>query len=394
MTKDAQAFFADTKNDSVFTIINDFQSIYGKLGVDAATPRGLDVLREVAAARFTGRQVTGSDGGPLVIDVFICTNLASFDLTSASAALSAGVFEVRGDNPTAPAALNEPPTSPRWGVEPRFPSGWPAAQATGPTPAGAQPRYLLFGYPTTASTLGLPPSDGFTGFEVGTRSTVGMDVDKSQLRVGACIPVGFGTGNANRLIHTGSIIPNESPSFCPALALAPNTNTTWLASLAHSLTSLIAPKPLFAKAPMHLLLDDGDFTGGGMGGWSPMGFGAIPVASIVLSIPPGGQPVNSVASDAGTNDSVVVKATINNAPVPGVTITLTIAGNSGVPANAVLYPKTLPQGLPQGVTGADGTVKVYFSAGKAGGYTITAHGELEGAQTQTVTSKLFNIKNP
>jgi hypothetical protein len=203
---------------------------------------------------------------------------------------------------------------------------------------------------------------------------------------------GEGT-NANRLIHAGSIIPNESPSFCPALALAPNTNTTWLASLAHGLTSLIAPKPLFAKAPMHLLLDD-EFTGGGMGGWSPMGFGAIPVASIVLSIPQGGQPANSVASNAGTNDSVVVKATINNAGVPGVTITLTIAGNNGTPANAILYPQTPPQGLPQGVTGADGTVKVYFSAGKAGGYTITAHGELEGINTQTVTSKLFNIKNP
>jgi hypothetical protein len=172
------------------------------------------------------------------------------------------------------------------------------------------------------------------------------------------------------------------------VALAPNTNTTWLASLAHNLTSLLAPKPLFAKAPMHLLLD-GEFTGGGMGGWSPMGFGAIPVASIVLSIPSGGQPSNSVASNDGLNNSIVVKATINNAPVPGVTITLTIAGNNGTPANAILYPKP-----PQGLTGADGTVKVYFSAGKAGGYTITANGTLENGTTQTVTSKLFNVKNP
>jgi hypothetical protein len=383
MTKDAQVFFSDNK-DPVFDAINLMQTAY-KTSPAGATPYGLDVLADVAAARFTTRQVPNSDGGPLVIDVFICTNLASFDLTSARAALSAGVFEVRGGNPTAPAALNEPATNPRWGVEPRFVAGWPEAT---PALTPAQPRYLLFGYPLgSAPTLGLPAADGFTGFEVGTRSSAGTDVDKSQLRVGACILAGEGP-SANRLIHANAIIFNESPSFCQALVLAPNTNTTWLASLAHSLTSLIAPKPLFAKAPMHLL--DGEFTGGGMGGWSPMGFGAIPVASIVLSIPPGGQPVNSVASNAGTNDSVVVKATINNAPVPGVTITLTIAGNNGTPANAILYPQ--PQ--PQGVTAADGTVKVYFSAGKAGGYTITAHGALENGTTQTVTSKLFNIKNP
>jgi hypothetical protein len=54
-----------------------------------------------------------------------------------------------------------------------------------------------------------------------------------------------------------------------------------------------------------------------------------------------------------------------------------------------LYPPS-----PNGVTGADGTIKIYFSAGKAGGYTITANGVLESTNTQTVTSKLFNIKNP
>jgi len=312
--------------------------------------------------------------------------LASIDKTSASSALSAGLFEVRGADAAAPAALNLPATSPRWGVEPRFATGWPAAQAIDPNavPTGAQPRYLIFGYPTTAGTLGLPPSDGFSGFEVATRSTVGMDVDKNQLRVGACILGGEGT-SANRLIHLGVIIPNESPNFCSTVSAAGAKSTTWLASLTNGLTALIAPKPLYAKTT----LLDFDFTGGGMGGWSPMGFGAIPVSSVALSFDK--QPFNSVASIDGTNDFVVVKATIGAAknPVPDVTITLTIAGNNGSPANAILY----PQG-PHGVTGADGTVKIFFSAGKAGGYTITANGSLETASTQSVISKLFNIKNP
>ena len=384
LTKDAGTFFSD-KKDSVFVIINDFQSIYTKSGAAAATPRGLDVLREVAATRLTTRQITGSDGAPLVVDVFLCTNLESIDLTSASSALGAGIFEIRGGGLGEPPALNEPATStPRWGVEPRFSLDWPTSQ---PSLTPAQPRYLVFGYPTSASTLGLSPSDGFTGFEVATRSSVGTTVDKSQLRVGACILAGEGT-SANRLIHLGVIIPNESPTFCNNLGAAGAKSTTWLASLANGITSLIAPKPLYAKTT----LLDFDFTGGGMGGWSPMGFGAIPVSSVALSFDK--QPFNSVASNDGTNDFVVVRATIGAAknPVPDVTITLSIAGNNGSPANAILYPQVPTP--PQGVTGADGTVKIFFSAGKAGGYTITASGSLESNGTQSIISKLFNIKNP
>jgi hypothetical protein len=99
-----------------------------------------------------------------------------------------------------------------------------------------------------------------------------------------------------------------------------------------------------------------------------------------------------------------VRVTDNRVAVPGVAIALSIANNSGAPAGAVFIDgvslgTTDSNGLtsttktPGGTTDKNGLVTIYFSVGKAGGYTVTAGGKLDVVQTSSATSKLFNIKN-
>ena len=85
-------------------------------------------------------------------------------------------------------------------------------------------------------------------------------------------------------------------------------------------------------------------------------------------------------------------------PLENVTVTLSVAGNSGQPAGAVLIPHPLTDCLPAGsgtpslsdVTDETGIVAFCVSVDKSGGYRIGAASDFAGYPSATVISDLFN----
>ncbi len=164
-------------------------------------------------------------------------------------------------------------------------------------------------------------------------------------------------------------------------ASANAASTSWFAALRARAATLFAPTPAFAQS-----LCDVDCSFGGVGGlgseWSPFGSTLINIASVTLTYDqqPSGGFVN-------TNDTVKVHARTGTNDLPGMTVTITITGNNGLPANVSGN---------VAVTDANGVAtfnNLQFT--KAGGYTIQAVGTMgtDPTQTQAVISQLFNIKN-
>ena len=159
------------------------------------------------------------------------------------------------------------------------------------------------------------------------------------------------------------------------------TTRTWFASLGQRAASWLGPKPLFAETePAE------KFSGGGPSGWSPISFAQITGTGTDLAFDK--PPKTGVV---GQDIALVVRATSDGGnALPGVTITINLANNSGVPAGAVILndPAT-------GVTGPDGSVTIKVQVNKPGGYTFIASGELlGGASTNTaVTTSVTNVKS-
>lgn len=375
VNSDANAFFVS--NDPVFSLISTMKTTYNKSGVAAATPLGFDILARTAAARYTSAQKgTAADGGTFVTDLLRCMDVggaipATFDPT---AALSQGVFEVRGDVPGAPSALAYNGTangakvefSPRWGVEPRTAAGWPTSSGF----AGA-PRYLIYGYPTTGSFAGETPAPGFNAFEIGS---LPANLSKDGLRVGVCTKVISGQ-SADFLIHSGALVANESPAFCAQFAWG-TTKTTWLARL----KSLFMPSNAWAQDDLSR-----DFIGGGPSGWSPMSWGVVAGSDMVLSFKV--QPKNGNIS-APLQPFVVHAQTAAGNALQNVFVKVSVANNSGTPAGAYVTGTVTVKTDPSGdATFSDIVVN------KAGGYLIGATGLYGTVKTDSTTSTLFNVKN-
>lgn len=387
---DARAFFS-SGSDPVFSIIRDMQSLYGTGGAAAATPRGFDVLQQIAAARGTTRQGgTAANGNALTKDVLACMSVgpipASFDVT---AALGAGVYEVRGGTTDAvspalaalAAAGQKSPASPEWGIESL--SSWGARFN------GVGTRFLVYGAPLAVSAFTSEPpaldanNAAATGFDISTipvmpgLSFVNADGTPGQVRVGICIPQTTGT-NPNRLLHAGatatSILDLSVPSFCSTLASAsPSGVRGVFAALVRQAITFVLPTPAYA------------FSIGGVGslpsGLSP--FGPIQVSASSVGLTFTQQPSNGSIS-APISPPVTLKATTSSGtPVGGVVVTLTVIGNNGINA---------------AVTGNVATTNdlgiatfANLMVTKAGGYTIQASGSIGGGSTGTATSLLFNV---
>jgi hypothetical protein len=410
MTKAARTYLSST--DPVLDSINAMQSDYTKNGgAVAATPHGWDIFRLIAKERLTSSQGgSAASGATLVSQVFLCmadltTSPTTIpmpvpsDFTTAghdSLALSVGIFEVRSGNDltgkdgAALAIYKSTPTSPRsatppgWGVEATTTTAWP----TGP--------FLVYSYPTNLTAVSFVSSatkiDGaYDGFEMGR---IPASTPISGLLVGVCYSPVTGTTVANRLTHDNNqIFVNVQPDFCPATVASLNS-TSFFLSMAQRAAKWLSPKPAYAQGGDSFL-----GIGGLPDGWSPFTAGALVGTSIQPSFDK--QPVNV---NAFALDSVIVHVTDNRVAVPGVAIALSIANNSGAPAGAVFIDgvslgTTDSNGLtsttttPGGTTDKNGLVTIYFSVGKAGGYTVTAGGKLDVVQTSSATSKLFNIKN-
>ena len=391
----------------VKTLIPAMQTAYNDGGgTAAATPKGLDILAQIAAERLTILQIgTNAQGAILVNDVLSpkCSDIrlgvpqATQDEFDAEKALAGGVFEVRGGANARAAVAFVPVTtggrveaSPRWGVAPT--SGcssdatglclWPALSAT-------QQRYLITAYPTTTSLGGETAAittelNGGNGFVVGMMPDI---ANKSVFLVGVCVSAVV-TDAANNIIaanlgfHNNTLLVPTTSAVCdpdyPTQAML--DSRSWFASLTHRAASWLAPSRLFAGTRS----DAVDWVG--PTGWSPVTFARITGTGTSLTFV--GIPKNGTV---GTDFVLhVLASTSAGHPVPGVTISIALANNSGVPAGAVITPDPAT-----GLTGPDGVASITLRVDKAGGYTFVANGTLfGGAATNTVVStQVLNIKN-
>jgi len=413
MTRDSKTAFSNT--DPIVSLIGDMQDAYNARtggGATGATSKGLDVLAYIAQKRLTAAQHGTNAQVALVVNDVLnanCTVLRSglpaataTELDSVDAqgsgvekSLAAGIFAVRGGvaAPAAVALVANPlggrqQASPVWGVEPQAgcSSVDPLVCAAWPSGTTTDPRYLIFAYPATANLGNENAADqasfnGLNGFLIGMIPDI---ANKSVFTVGECIDA-TASDAANLLYHattTPEIVGNRSPTFCvtgyPSQAML--TTRTWFASLGHRAASWLAPKPLFAKEEFD------KFSGGGPSGWSPISFAKITGTHTALAI---GKPPKTGVVLVDFYLTVRATSTQSGLPLPDVTIDITLANNSGIPAGAKLTHPAF------GVTGPDGFVTIGVAVDKPGGYTFVANGALiGGASTNTaITTAVTNVKS-
>jgi hypothetical protein len=406
-TKSAARSAFSSSQDIGISLAGDLAKAFQGADYATANAKAWAILEDLAAERLTAAAPNALNNGVLAVDVLRCVSDLSSGtppaqvtipqafLDNATLILSSGIFDVRGG-----AAVNSGPAlgkvtdasshlrafgAPRWGVE----------AVDGTTWFGTQ--HLVFGYPTLVGLpiLGSKSIDGndilggtYNAFEL---SSVPTETSHSGLRVGACVKQNLtsGDGTVNRLVHNNNeILINSAPLFMcdPSLqALLPSSS--WFASAAQRVAAFFSVSNAYA---------DDDFIGGLPSGWSPFEYGPVNAGNIVLSSIIA--PANTTVSTA-PQDSVVVFAGVPNPDptkasvgVPGVTVTISIVGNSGQSAGA-----TFDNGLTtkSGVTDANGRVTIKYGIGKAGGYTINTTGTFDGNNpVGNVLSTFINVKNP
>lgn len=394
------------------TLVGAMQTAYGNGGngsTAAATPKGLDILAEIAKARLTARQIGTNAQGAILVNAVVspkcsdiqagvsATTLGEFNPEKA---LGGGVFEVRGGG-TALAAVAFNPVAgggrvqadPKWGIIPATDCpvtndatnglcSWPAF-------SDAQPRYLLTAYPTSVGLGTENPAittalgAGNNGFVVGMMPDI---PDKTKFLVGLCISPNATDGTniigGNLGFHDNTLLAPSSSAVCstgyPTQVMLDRAST-WYASLANRAASWLSPSPAWAQSRS----GDGDWVG--PTGWSPVGFAVITGTGTSLKF-------TSVPKNGTVAQPFVLKVSATSAgnhPIPGVLITIDLANNSGSPAGAVILNPPA-----QGTTGPDGVASIAVSVNKAGGYTFLASGALRTAPTNTtVSTTILNVKN-
>jgi len=379
MTQDAKLYFP--AKDPVFDSIPNMKKLFGTSAA-AATPTGFYLLTHTAAIRDQGQEIgSGAAGGKFVLDVVGCMSVGPIDDTfKPDLALAGGVFEVETTGNAAAVAEVASAghatviANPLWGTEPN--GNW---GRTG------FPAYLVYGYALGADVT-------VSGFDMGTipqsisRPPFVDQTTANLFRVGLCIPAANGNKTvANRLVHDNAIVTglfdptsnqDQGASFC-AGHVAAVTNSTWLQSFASSALSLISPKSAFAMQGFDLGI------GGLPDGWSPIIPDAIPGSNVSLSFTT--QPQNTFADTLFT---VVVHASDGTNSLPGVSVTLSVDNNHGVPAGAIIS-----GGNPTGTTDINGNVTLTIAVGKAGGFILAANGLWSAVGTQTGQSNQFQVQN-
>lgn len=395
----AQSAYFTSNQDSSGAYISDLKKAYGAADYSTANAVVYKIGRLVAKERLTPATTDAVTGGIFLTDVLRClTNqsvspVAPEDISkfaaNATAVVKSGIWEIRGgsENSEVPAAGRVIDNTsqvrafglPRWGAEAAG-AEWPGAT-----------QYVVFGYPTNFGTVVTGSATNINTNEVPANAfelgTIPSGTSKSGIRVGVCINEPPPDGTTNRIVHNNAEILDNSPltALCGSgySASAEAASGAWYANVLQRAATLLAPKPLFAQSTCGLLC-----VGGLPSDWSPFGLDAITAGNIVLDFVQ--QPANTVVNLSAVNDSAVVRARINGAAVPGVAIdSILVAGNSGTPANAVITAFA-----PATTTSPNGTAKIRFAVGKAGGYTVTVYGHIDTFITQSATSALFNVKNP
>jgi hypothetical protein len=381
----AKDFFA-SQQDPGITAVNNL--------IKTPSPTyALDVLKNMADARWTGRQKTGSwaAGGTLATQSAICGPLVSATLGyptnfDPDSALKSGIFEVMNATATTQFVLayngarsstdryvGTPPTI--WGIE----GIWPAGNLS-----SSESRYLVYAYPTSAYPK---PS-----LELGT---LPVSVDAAglvnNLTVAECVRPFVGTNTVNLFKHTKGdntveVLNLKQTGFCAGHTFA--SAGSRLEMFSRRLAALISPKPAYAQIAF-------DGSGGGSG-WSPWTLGSFTGTDITLAFTPN-------PSNAFTGTPVTVKVTATGSPpLPPIVARLTITGNQGSPtafyecnASTNTCSTTATDHLDATVDPATGVATFYFQYAKAGGTDLTAVGFVGGTsvQTQSVTAPQIQVQN-
>jgi len=401
-TKTAARNYFVSSRDPALDTLNAMSKTYGTSGTPTSTAYGFALGRIVANERLTSATTTSAAGAIFLLDVLQCmtdpttnTKLAIPDSFAVHAALvlSSGIWEIRGagaTNSQLPAAGRVTDRSthvrafglPRWGAEPADSANW-----LGTT------QYVVYGYPTTPGTLvvGSPSNintnaDTASSFELGS---IPAATSKSGIRVGVCIATDNpSTQTANRIVHNGTQILNTSTmtQLCDfsntSFVASASAPSTWYTAALHKVGDYLAPKKLFAQ-----FTDCTNCIGGLPSDWSPFSASGITASSISLAYTPGTTPNDSTVSQT---DTAVVVASIGTTPVPGVVINFSIANNSGQAGGA-----TFDDGSTTltGTTDATGTVTFIYRILKAGGYTLSTTGSIDGFAVGNTLTTTLNIQN-
>jgi hypothetical protein len=391
--------YAASASDPLFAIITALEA-----AAPAAHPRPettdlvFDGLSRLAAMRGTSAQKGGATGTTFdaltkgflgCAESYIASTVPS--TFSVAGALGTGwMYEVRGDaGQDGSAGAYARGSTPYWAAEPEAGRTWGNSLVV-TAPAGTTPtnRVLIYGFRLTDYST-LDPKVG-NAFEIATVPTVASGVLTlvPSLRIGLC---SVDLTTTARVQHVVSILPNAglACSTPPAFAAASPSfarsmlNPAWLASKAVS---------LFTPASLQAAFIVGS-VGGAVSELSPSAVVDMQQVTMdfELVVTDGTNSVPLQSTDGGPVKVGV--QTLNGSSLKAATVTLSIAGNHGVPA---LFKdgSAAPSATVTRVTDANGIATFDgVSLTKAGGYRLTATGNFDGVDGVPVTSNLFNIKN-
>jgi hypothetical protein len=386
----ARAYAASNK-DVLFTIIGDLQAAYKKGPSAAATDKAFDGIARLAAMRGTSAQNATATGAAFnstttgffgCMESYVTANVPS-DFSVANALGPNWMYEVRGKSDVDPSAgAYERGASPTyWAAE--APAGWTASIAA----SSQAKRFLIYGY-RLPDFLPNDPKVG-SAFEIKTIPAIGAGVltFSSPLNIGVCT---IDLTPTMRVQHINTILLKKdlACSGPPGFVDAGHTSSTFLASAARRALSVFTPQPAYAAFIVGSV-------GGAVSELSPSVVIDMQSVNLAFVQPIADGRVSRPLADASGNALQVKVSTFKGTPLPGVTVTLEIAGNSSSIAffkdgNAEASVSV------SRVTGDDGIAtfaspNVFLT--KAGGYQVVAKGGFDGVNGVPFLSNSFNMQN-
>jgi hypothetical protein len=387
--------FASQQQTTVQNILKQMQAAYGTSNKAAATPFGFKIMNELAKGVKAGTLVgTPQVSSDLTAGLIGCMQVTVSDqagLGFAPAFQRFGAFEVRG---LLGASGTELAVFSRDGAY---------SALSGPPAVGGSDFFGWLG--GTALIYGWPRSES----EFRTEDPLGRAYNWFSVRAGTNRPTANGLvaicatdlasgrfrvqhGPAITLLQDPSVIDGWSSlpaceTVQPTLASATNRPLIWLADALRSGAGLLAPEPLHAAT---LAARTGG--GGSTGSFSP--FGGVDAGAVKLVDTTGAAAFFNSPRDGkigALSPAVVIKAVGDGGtPLPGVSVTIAVSGNSG--SFKVCSSSRGPAQLTQ-VTDSAGHAAFDIAIDKPGGYTLSASTSFSGYSVTSVTSPLFNLQN-
>lgn len=387
--------FGSSQQSTVLDILRQMQTAYGTNNAAAATPFGFQIMNELAkgvsGATLVGTAQTSSD---LTAGLVGCMDVIASDhdnLGFAKAFQTYGAFEVRAlRSSTQPelavfsrdggfSALSGPPLAngsdfASWLGGTALIYGWPRSESEFRTEGVVGPAYDWFSIRVNTSTV--PTPDGIVAL-------CATDLANGRFRVQH--------GSAISLLRDPALIAGWSSlpvceSVQPVVAAASARPLRWLADAVDAGRRLLSPEMLHAT--MAAARTGG---GGSTGSFSP--FGGVDAGSVRLVDAKGAAGFFGAPRDGRTgplSPAVVIEAVgQGGTALPGVSITVTVSGNSG---SFDVCSSDRGQPVLTVTTGADGKAAFDIAIDKPGGYTLTATSGYSGYTTTSVLSPLFNLK--